>query len=395
MSTNSAIGTGTATVEKNQREAKLLHRLQERLQDYGPHPTLKLTFPDASSYTIGEGQEAVEIIFTNGKAVTAGLSFDELRFAEAYLDGDIDIKGSMYDLLLMRSVLTDKQPLIQFMAFVYRRLLDTTSWRKKWIGFHYDEDPQLFFNFLDTEHRCYSHGYFESEDESLETAMGRKLGFAFAATELGPGKRVLDIGGGWGSFTRFAGSRGAEVTSLTISQGQREYLEELIAAEQLPCRVLLEDVYEYAVPESERYDAIVNLGVTEHLSNYPLLISQYRKLLKPGGKIYFDSCASRDMYDVGSYINKHIFPGCTSYFCLHEFMTEIAKTDFEVELVANDRRNYMLTTIKWAENLERNRDAIISSVGKQTYRRFRMLIWACAAGFSLDEISAYHVVLRG
>ena len=207
--------------------------------------------------------------------------------------------------------------------------------------------------------------------------------------------RVLDIGGGWGSFTRFAGSRGIKVTSLTISEGQRQYLDKLIADEGLPCDVLLRDVYDYHVPDNARYDAIVNLGVTEHLSNYECLVTQYRRLLKPSGKIYFDSCASRQMFDVGSYIAKYIFQGCTSYLCLDRFMAEVAKTDFEIELVQNNRRNYMLTTMKWGENLERNREQVIGIVGEQTYRRFRLLIWGCAAGFNLDEITAYHVVLKG
>lgn len=385
-----SIGLGQA-----RRRSSLLTELERRLRKLVSHPTLLITYPENVSYKFGEGEHDVEMVFRNRKAIDAGASFDELRIAEAHLEGDIEIEGSVFHLLLLRRMLDDRRLLIRLKSLTYRVLLDTPMFRKKWIGFHYDEDPRLFLCFLDTKHRCYSHGFFESEDEPLERAMERKLQFAVTATGLKPGMRVLDIGGGWGSFMQFAGGRGIEVTSLTISDGQRDYLEKLIANENLPCRVLLQDFYEYEVPETDRYDAIVNLGVSEHLSNYERLVSQYRRLLRPGGRIYFDSCASRQKFDVGSYITKHIFPGCTSYLCLDRFFAEVAKTDLEIELVANDRRNYMLTTMKWGENLERNREQVLSAVGEQTYRRFRLLIWACAAGFHLDEISAYHAVLKG
>ena len=47
------------------------------------------------------------------------------------------------------------------------------------------------------------------------------------------------------------------------------------AAESLPCEVLMQDVYKFRVPDDRRFDAIVNLGVTEHLTDYRTLTSQY------------------------------------------------------------------------------------------------------------------------
>jgi cyclopropane-fatty-acyl-phospholipid synthase len=206
---------------------------------------------------------------------------------------------------------------------------------------------------------------------------------------------ALDIGGGWGSFLRYAGRQGIHVTSLTISPKQHAWMTRIIAEEALPCRVLMQDVYTYRVPEAERFEAIVNLGVTEHLTNYKRLASQYRHLLKPGGRIYFDSCASHGMYDVGSFIARHIFPGTTSYLCVDQFLAAAAKNAFEIELIQNDRMNYSLTTKRWGERLEANRDYIVRHAGDATFRKFRLLIWACAAMFDLKVVTAYRVVLRG
>jgi len=101
------------------------------------------------------------------------------------------------------------------------------------------------------------------------------------------------------------------------------------------------------------------------------------------------------MYDVGTFIAEHIFQGTTSYLCISKFLTEAAKQHFEIELINNDRRNYELTTQKWGERLDSNREYVIQHVGDWTYRKFRLLIWACAAMFDLNVVTAYHVVLRG
>jgi len=374
---------------------RLQQALEDRLRSLGSANSFSLVWPDGDVQQFGSGRPTFQVRFRNAKGVRAAATLDELRFCEAYMEGDIDIDGSMYDLFHLRGVMRDDRPLKRFVAFLYRYVLNNSRLRAKWIGHHYDEPVELFGSFLDPEHLCYSHGFFESPDEPLETAMTRKLEYAIAATGLKPGMRVLDIGGGWGSFLRFAGKRGIHVTSLTISPRQHEYMTKAIAAESLPCEVLMQDVYTFRVPDDRRFDAIVNLGVTEHLTDYATLTAQYRRLLKPGGKIYFDSCASEQMYDVGTFIAEHIFQGTTSYLCISKFLTEAAKQHFEIELINNDRRNYELTTQKWGERLDSNREYVIQHVGDWTYRKFRLLIWACAAMFDLNVVTAYHVVLRG
>ncbi len=103
-----------------------------------------------------------------------------------------------------------------------------------------------------------------------------------------------------GSFTEHAGQRGIKVTSLTISRESETFLNDLIDRRQLPCRVVNEDFLAYR--SSEPYDAIVILGVMEHLPNYPAVLRQCQRLLKPGGCVYLDASASRDKYDKPSFI---------------------------------------------------------------------------------------------
>src|SRR5207247_1626201 len=75
-----------------------------------------------------------------------------------------------------------------------------------------------------------------SQDDSLEEAAQNKLDWILDACRLEAGQHVLDVGGGWGSFAGYAGSRGVDVTMLTISREQYAYLSEWCATHTLPGR---------------------------------------------------------------------------------------------------------------------------------------------------------------
>ncbi len=81
---------------------------------------------------------------------------------------------------------------------------------------------------------------------------------------------------------------------MTISRQSERFLSDLILQLQLPCRVLNQDFLEHAPPEP--YDAIVFLGVMEHLPDFPAVLRQFQRLLKPGGRVYLDASAFREKY---------------------------------------------------------------------------------------------------
>ena len=87
------------------------------------------------------------------------------------------------------------------------------------------------------------------DDEPLEDAITRKMEFAVEAAGIRPGDRVLDIGAGWGAFTEFGGRLGVRVTSLTISDPSRRYVQGLIDREGLPCAVRMEHLFEHRPAE--------------------------------------------------------------------------------------------------------------------------------------------------
>ena len=210
------------------------------------------------------------------------------------------------------------------------------------------------------------------------------------ACRMRPGSRVLDIGAGWGSFVEYAGCRGVHVTSLTISRVSERFVSELIARCGLPCRVQYEHFLEHRAPEP--YDAIVNLGVTEHLPDYPATLRQYERLLKPGGRVYLDASASRTPPSTTT--AQHIYPGNAKFLRLAEYMQAIEQSVFEVLQLGNDTEDYRRTMEYWARNLDTARETIVKRFGARQYRRFRLYLWSAVHGFRTRSLEAYHMLLE-
>jgi len=342
-------------------------------------------------YRFGKDEPAVKVLVKDREGLEALRRLDELRICEAYMNGSLDVVGDMLGFVSLRRALSDSHPLQYLWSRLAPWFIGRIPTDRQAIAAHYDFPNEFYLQFLDPT-RCYSQAVFEHDDEALETAQRRKLDFAIDACRLNAGDRVLDVGGGWGSFAEYAGQRGIQVTSLTISHESEEFLADLIHRRQLPCRVLNQDFLEYASPEP--YDAMVILGVMEHLPDYPAVLRQFQRLLKPGGRVYLDASAFREKYAKPAFIARYVFPADHAYFCLHDFLTAVAKTRMDVLTVHNDRHSYFLTCKAWAENLEAARNEIIHRWGEALYRRFRLYLWGSAYAFLSHGMEAFRVVLE-
>lgn len=347
---------------------------------------------DGSETVIGDGVPDVTLVVTSPTGLDALASFDLATAGEAYLHGDLDVEGDLASMLGMRELFKDRHPLSYAGRFVKPLLRGQVRSDHEYIAHHYEEDPAFFLAFLDRRHRCYSQGVFAHPDESLEDAISRKLAYAVEVTGLQEGDRVLDIGGGWGAFVEHGGQHGLRVTSLTISEASRRFVQDIIDTQSLPCEIRREHLFDHR-PEAP-YDAIVNLGVTEHLPDYPRTLAKYLELLKPGGRVYLDASAARKKNWVSTFVEKQLFPGNGSPLALASYVKAVGRSPLELELVINDRENYGLTARHWAENLDAARDTIQARFGSRQYRLFRLYLWGCVDGFSRDYIQAYRWVLR-
>lgn len=353
---------------------------------------LALQLANGPAVVVGSGEPIATLQVNDRYGLEALGSMDALVIGEAYLAGSLDVRGDVSGILSLRDLFPDRHPLQYMLRFLRPRLRDQESSDRAWIAHHYEEDPDFFLLFLDRRHRAYSQAVFADENESLEDAVTRKLDFALSAIAVQPGDRVLDIGAGWGAFAEYAGQRGIHVTSLTISEQSRRFVQQRIDDQGLPCEVLHEHFFEHRA--SAPYDAIVNLGVTEHLPDYGRTLERYHELIRPGGRVYLDASATRKKHNVSTFFERHIFPGNGSPLCLHDYLARLSRTPFELETIINDRLNYLRTTQCWAERLDAHRATIEARWGRVHYRRFQLYLWGCVDGFRRDLLQAYRLVLH-
>jgi len=352
----------------------------------------ELKLPGESCQKFGSGKPVFSIkLNKNGRA--ALLSMNELRIAEAYMNCDIDFEGEFLEIFKFREVLQDRHRLFYFWNVALQPILfGQIRSDRRWISQHYDCDQEFYALFLDKRTRCYSHGLFKNQTEMLEDAMERKLDFALKSCKIKEGDRVLDIGGGWGSFVEYAGKKGICVTSITISKESEDFINQIINKNRLPCQVQNQHFFDHTA--TRPYDAIVNLGVTEHLPDYKQTIQKYVNLLKPSGRVYIDASAAKRKYKFSSFINKYIYPGNPSPLSLHDFCRELTQSPLELIAVINDNNNYYLTAKQWALNLDSSKDIIIKKWGEGLYRMFRLYLWGTVHVFESGMMDAYRMILE-
>jgi len=370
--------------------AALQRRYQAFFADRTPI-SFAVTLPAGGTHVLGPDEPAFTITVKDRRGASALAKLDQFAVAVSYLRGWLDLDGDLVKALRMREFLRDFHPIAWLSEFL-PALIRGKEHDRRAISHHYDEDSEFFLTFLDRRHRCYTEGVFARDDEPLEDAMTRKMDLALEAIDVRPGDHVLEVGGGWGAFMEHAARRGIHVTALTLSAESERFLNDLIAKEDLPATVVREHFLGYA--STERYDAIVNMGVTEHLPNYRASLAQYHRLLKPGGNVYLDALAMRTKRRVSTFMKRYVYPGASAPLLLHDYLRHVAHSPFELRSVVDDRHNYYLTCREWASRLDGAREEIVRRWGEPIYRRFRLFLWGSAAGFDTGLVQAYRWVLH-
>ena len=358
----------------------------------GSSVSFAVTLPDGNIQQFGPSAPSFRIVLKNSRAVRAIASLDEGRFGDAYLAGDIDLEGDILDLFVLRGSLTDVHPITTIWRFLQPLLSGQAHTNKLAITAHYDIDPEFFLSFLDPKTPCYTQGVYADPDETLDVATVRKFEYCFEKCGLKPGDRILEVGPGWGAWFEYATRRGVHCTGITISQTSMDYLEAKSRTLGLDWEVHLSDLLEYT--DERKYDAIVIMGVIEHLPDYARVLSKFQSLVRPGGIIFLDGSACTKKYELSSYMVKYIYGGNHSFLVLHDFLDKLARTPLEVTEIFNDRYSYYLTFLQWARNFDSKRDFVIRRFGEFNYRRFQLYLWGAAYEFLSRSLDCYRMIIR-
>lgn len=139
---------------------------------------------------------------------------------------------------------------------------------------------------------------------SLEQAQRRKHEYVAEQIGIGPGRRVLDLGCGWGALLEFVRERGGIGVGVTLSSAQ------LASCRRHGLDVHLEDARELVRERFGAFDAVMSLGAFEHFCSpedyeagrqedvYSGLFARVADLLPPGGRFYLQTMVfGRNMID--------------------------------------------------------------------------------------------------
>jgi len=366
---------------------------------------VRMQFPDGTHWGAG-GADAPTMLMVRPDAVFARLGAEfRVGFGEAYMAGDwITAPGTdLADLLAPFSErLTElvPKPLQRMRGVVDGQLPaheeNTVSGARNNISRHYDLSNDLFARFLDPTMN-YSSAWFpdvigDQADLDLEQAQLRKMDGVLDYAHVGPGSRVLEIGTGWGALAQRAAERGGLVTTVTISQEQRELAEERIAAASLADRVQvrLED-YRHV---SGQYDAILSVEMIEAVGEqfWPTYFQTLDRLLAPGGRVGLQAITmahERMLVTRRSYgwIHKYIFPGGLIPSLQAIDQTLAAHTGLRVLERRDLGWHYAETLRQWRQRFDSAWPDIAGHGFDETFRRMWDFYLAyCEAGFRTDYL---------
>jgi cyclopropane-fatty-acyl-phospholipid synthase len=130
---------------------------------------------------------------------------------------------------------------------------------------------------------------------SIEEAQRRKHEYVAESIGIGVGRRVLDLGCGWGPLLEFIRSRGGLGVGVTLSSAQAR------ACRRHGLDVHLRDAREVSQDDFGRFHAVASLGAFEHFCSpeehaaglqeevYRRLFDRIASLLPVGGRLYLQT----------------------------------------------------------------------------------------------------------
>ncbi|MER5616471.1 cyclopropane-fatty-acyl-phospholipid synthase family protein [Streptomyces sp. NPDC002215] len=354
----------------------------------------------------------------------------ELGLARAWVAGELDIEGDLYEALdLMASLIWERgadakervhpvrDPRVRAFAKGLLRLagplpppppppeevrrrpgtLHTKRRDKEAISHHYDVGND-FYELVLGPSMVYSCAYWE-DDGSLEDAQRDKLDLVCRKLALKEGDRLLDVGCGWGSMAIHAArDYGARVTGVTLSVEQAAFARKRIAQEGLTDRIEIR-VQDYRDVRDGPYDAISSIGMAEHVGSvrFREYADDLYALLKPGGRLLNHQIARRpekdeSAYHVDEFIDAYVFPD-GELAPVGRTVATLEEAGFEARDVESIREHYALTLRRWVANLEKQWDRAVRTTSAGRARVWRLYMAACALSFEHNKIGVNQILV--
>ncbi|MGW8374591.1 cyclopropane-fatty-acyl-phospholipid synthase family protein [Streptomyces sp. ODS28] len=308
---------------------------------------------------------------------------------------DPGMRAAVRELLALAGPLPPPQPPAEE-APKQHGLRHTLRRDREAISHHYDVGND-FYSLVLGPSMVYSCAYWD-EGGTLEEAQRDKLDLICRKLDLRPDQRLLDVGCGWGGMVLHAAREyGVRAVGVTLSQEQAAWARKRIAEEGLTERVEIR-VQDYREIPDGPYDAISSIGMAEHVgaARYREYADDLYALLKPAGRLLNHQIARRPLADESSYtvdefIDRYVFPD-GELAPVGRTAGILEDAGFEVRDLESIREHYARTLRAWVANLEADfsRAALLTSPGRA--RVWRLYMAASALAFERNRIGVNQIL---
>lgn len=305
-------------------------------------------------------------------------------FQEKYFDGEIELNGDMLEVLEWRHDWSKPRftlGLIKHFLFGFlpEMIVHSKSQDEEQVRDHYDRGDDFYGWFLGPR-MIYTSGIISdiNVEESLEQLQDNKLAIVCEKIGLHHGDRMLDIGCGWGTLTKFASvNYGANVTGITLGRNQTKWGNQGLKRAGISTdqsRILCMDYREIPVPPG-RYNKITCLEMAEHVGVRHLgkFFRQVNAMLDDDGVFFLQIAGLRkdwqfEDFTWGLFMNKYIFPGADASTPLGFVVDSLESAGFEIKMVDTIGVHYSATLWRWYRNWLGNKQEVIAKYGVRWYR---------------------------
>jgi cyclopropane-fatty-acyl-phospholipid synthase len=339
---------------------------------------------------------------------------DERFFRRAVLGGDVGMGESWMDgdwsspdlvsvvRLAVRnlSAVENQNRVLNWLARGLDRLRhlsrdNSVTGSRKNISAHYDLSNEFFRLFLDPS-MMYSCAFYESEEDSLETAQFQKLDRICRKLRLGPEDHVLEIGTGWGAFALHATRHyGCRVTTTTISRQQFDVAEQRFEGTNIE---LLQEDYRNL---KGVYDKIVSIEMFEAvgLRRYDEFFAACDRLLKPDGSMLMQAITMNERSfpeyrKKADWIQKYIFPG-SELASVGEILNSLRRaTSLSLFHFEDIGTHYARTLAQWRDGFRLHLDGVRAlGFDEQFIRMWDYYLAYCEGAFLERHIGDAQILL--
>lgn len=368
--------------------------LEKYLEKFNQVP-FSVTMNDGETFLIGEGTPKFEVLIKNPIPKIELLKSTSLALGEAYMKGDLEIKGDLYTALdyflsQINQFTTDTHALKNII-----HPSNSSKKQKEEIHYHYDIGNDFYNLWLDKT-MSYSCGYFKKDTDTLYDAQINKVNHILKKLNLKKDMTLLDIGCGWGFLLIEAAKKyNIRGMGITLSEEQAKLFQHRIQEEHLEkqLKVRLMD-YRELEKCAMKFDRVVSVGMLEHVGrqHYPLFMKNVNAVLQNEGIFLLHYISGLVEHAGDPWIKKYIFPGGVIP-SLREIINISAEYGFYTIDVESLRRHYTKTLLCWNNNFQKHKDEISKKFDQKFVRMWELYLCSCAAGFHNGVVDLHQILL--